>query len=152
MKEITVTNTLFDAAKPGDAICVTTNGILRHDGRAVMGADIAKAADTRFDLAGILGKSLMTIGNHAAFLKKCGGVAIFSFPTKNHWRDASDIKLIQRSAKELVQLKESFLVRSCYLPRPGCGCGGLDWPDVKAVLEPILDDSFIIVTSSRYDK
>ena len=30
--------------------------------------------------------------------------------------------------------------------RPGAGIGGLQWADVKAAIEPILDDRFTIVS------
>ena len=47
-----------------DAICVTTNGMIKNDGLAVMGAGIAKEADNRYKLARTFGQKLRETGNH----------------------------------------------------------------------------------------
>ena len=141
-----------------DAICVTTNGVVMRNGELVMGAGIAKEFRDRFPgLAGFLGEKVKDQGNHVyhSFEYPRGGkeTLVISFPTKNDWRADSNIKLIVRSAVELVEkIKEleqkhpdrSF--KTIALPRPGCGFGRLKWEQVKAVLEPILDDRFVIVT------
>ena len=44
-------------------VCVTTNGIIKRDGTAVMGAGIAKTANLRFKVAKKLADSLRTNGN-----------------------------------------------------------------------------------------
>jgi hypothetical protein len=45
----------------------------------------------------------------------------------------------------LVIIANQLNLSHIYLTPPGCGCGQLDWADVKAVIEPILDDRFIVV-------
>lgn len=132
------------------AVCVTTNGMVKRDGDAVMGAGIAKQANQLFKCSRTLGGLLTTHGNHVFNLGVVHAYGkfynLFTFPTKHDWRDGSDITLITQSAKELVQLCNQLNIHTCYLPPVGCGLGGLDWnTQVKPVLEPILDDRFIIV-------
>lgn len=144
---------LFTAAKNGEAICITTNGIVKRNGQAVMGAGIAKTAKERFTGIDIrLGQRLTLQGNHVY----CLGTSninenekfyIFSFPTKHNWRDDSDLQLIKQSCKELVALCNRKHITTCYLPKPGCKNGHLDWENqVKPVIEPLLDDRFIITS------
>lgn len=132
------------------AVCITTNGIVKRDGHAVMGAGIAKQANQMFNLSEKLGKLLKIHGNHTLYMGTVHAYgkfySLFTFPTKHDWRNNSDIMLITQSAKELVALCDKLNIHTCYLPPVGCGLGGLDWEtQVKPVLEPILDDRFIIV-------
>ena len=50
-------------------VCVTTNGIIKRDGTAVMGAGIAKTANLRFKVAEKLADSLRTNGNVVSDLR-----------------------------------------------------------------------------------
>jgi O-acetyl-ADP-ribose deacetylase (regulator of RNase III) len=71
---------------------------------------------------------------------------IVSFPVKHQWFDEkADIFLIRRSAKQLVDLANMTNWQTIAMPRPGCGNGGLDWEDVKPVIESILDDRFVVI-------
>lgn len=141
---------------PEDAVCITTNGIIRSDGRAVMGKGIAKTADIKFNMAPALAVGLRTYGNHAFYMgilkdRQTGrSMSVITFPTKHHWRDGSYLDLIEQSARELVLLCKQHNIRDCYLPCPGCAAGGLDWEtQVRPVIEPILtDDKFIIADTA----
>ena len=60
---------------------------------------------------------------------------IVNFPTKRHWRDDSRIEDIRLG---LANLRRQLLRReiaSVALPALGAGLGGLDWNDVKALIE-----------------
>ena len=130
-----------------EAVCITTNGMIKKNGMAVMGAGIAKEANERYNLAGTLAEYLRQYGNHAYILGKSNnGFYLISFPTKNHWKDNSNINLIKQSAYELITLCNYHNIKRCYLTPPGCSNGHLNWEyQVKPVLENILDDRFIIV-------
>jgi len=135
--------------KDADAICVTTNGIVKANGELVMGKGIALEAKQRCSyLSKRLGQLVTGLGNsvHPIGTEDC---IIFSFPTKHHYKDNSDIELIKKSAVELVEWINKMNFKVIYLPRPGCGCGGLNWKDVKKVLEPMLDDRFIVITNEN---
>jgi len=131
--------------QPSEAIiAVTTNGIVDKFQRLVMGRGCAQeAAALCPNLPRILGKLVADQGNHAHYVSEYN---IVSFPTKNHWRDNSDIELIRQSAREVVYLADQHGWTSVIIPRPGTGYGRLQWPDVKKVLEGILDDRFSIIT------
>lgn len=136
---------------PGDLRCITTNGTLRNNGNAIMGKGVALQARKRYpDIEVRLGILLRYYGNHVFNL----GDGLISFPTKNHWKDNSDIKLIARSAQELVflikNLDKNIPSRRVLMPRPGCGSGNLLWPDVKRVIQKILtDDRYIIISNIK---
>lgn len=125
-----------------DARCITTNGVIKKDGCLVMGAGIAKQAMIRYP--GIdkrLGELVKLFGNVPCYLPE---INIISFPTKNDWRDDSDLLLIEESARALKLLVDAHNFKRVVMPKPGCGLGKLDWKDVRNILLPILDNRFII--------
>jgi hypothetical protein len=141
-----------------DIICITTNGIVKTNGEAVMGGGIAKECANKFRYTPVtLGDKIKNSGNHVHQIHNPSdlfgaGPFIYSFPTKEHWRDKSLIPLIERSAKELVrqvdhleaELDDGSLM--VLVPRPGCGLGGLQWGQVKGAIEPIFDNRFFLVS------
>lgn len=141
-----------------DAAVVTTNGIVKKNGLAVMGAGIARSARDAFP--GIdkeLGYNLTVRGNHAYHMGtypyrhangKESNIRILTMPTKHDWRDKSDIQLIQQSCEELMVIANMLHLTNIYLPAPGCSNGQLDWESqVRPVIEPILDDRFTVVVN-----
>lgn len=64
---------------------------------------------------------------------------IISFPTKVHWMDPSKMSYIREG---LVNLKKVILelgIKSIAIPALGCGCGSLEWPDVKPEIVGALE-------------
>jgi hypothetical protein len=49
------------------------------------------------------------------------GSHLGTFPVKHHWREAADLDLIKRSARQLVELADRFRYQQLLIPRPGCG-------------------------------
>lgn len=126
-------------------IVITTNGSVRKDGACVMGRGVAKQAALKFPMLPFeLGKCLKSeFGNTVYMFMQ---YKILTFPVKHNWREKADLNLIEKSCKELV--KEAPRQDNIYMVRPGCGNGGLDWKDVKPVLEKYLDDRFTVVERS----
>ena len=88
MKEIT--GNIWDYHEQGHWIIITTNGVVKVNGEAVMGKGIALECKTRYpEVPRELGKSITEIGN---CLHHDGSRGLVFFPTKHHWRDKSDIK------------------------------------------------------------
>jgi hypothetical protein len=143
MKELTVN--MWDIS--ADAYCITTNGIIKANGCAVMGAGVALSAVRKFPGCDkYLGIRIKKMGHNVGVFYTADLTDLISFPTKYHWKDPSDIKLIEKSAKELIDLININKYNKVILPRPGCSNGGLDWKDVKKVIEPILDDRVVVVS------
>lgn len=128
-----------------EGLCVTTNGMIKNNGHAVMGRGIALQANNRYHVSAKLAEHLRKNGNVAADLGIYNGVHVLSFPTKHDWRDNSDIELIKESAKQLMIIADNLGLTTIYLPKPGCANGHLNWNDVKPVIDAILDDRFIVV-------
>lgn len=128
-----------------DAICITTNGIVSDytQKKLIMGAGIAKEAKDKFlGIDSLLGKYVNEWGNRCFYIKK---FKIISFPTKHHYKDDSDLNLIEKSCKELIEICDKFKLNKVSLPKVGCGLGNLNYElQVKPILEKYLDDRFTV--------
>ncbi|MGG4579694.1 MULTISPECIES: type II toxin-antitoxin system antitoxin DNA ADP-ribosyl glycohydrolase DarG [Alcaligenes] len=65
---------------------------------------------------------------------------IVNFPTKQHWRAKSKIEWIIDGLKDLRLFIEQNDIKSIAIPPLGAGNGGLDWNDVKPLIEKTLGD------------
>ncbi len=63
---------------------------------------------------------------------------IINFPTKRHWRAKSRIDDIEAGLQDLVRVLQERHVESVALPALGCGHGGLDWRQVRTLIEHYL--------------
>lgn len=63
---------------------------------------------------------------------------IINFPTKDHWRGASRIEFIRDGLVDLVAQVRRLGIRSIAVPPLGCGNGGLQWDEVR----PLIEDAF----------
>lgn len=132
MKEIQ--GNIWDFHEQG-YIVIPTNGFVKVNGECVMGRGLAKQASVRHpSIPGILGSQIVTHGNKVFELP----YQLYSFPVKHNWWEMADTKLIERSIKQLVDITRFHPERQVYIPRVGCGNGGLDWEIVKPILTPNL--------------
>lgn len=148
---INVKGNLFDQQ---GWLCITTNGFVKSNGRAVMGAGCAKYirdAVPMIDLA--LGKAIRQYGNVVRPIGSYNNNPVFSFPVKHNWWEHADPDLIRKSAQSLREYWLSCLdgnmenAFDVWIPRPGCGNGKLSYKDVEPILQSILlEDSFKIIT------
>jgi O-acetyl-ADP-ribose deacetylase (regulator of RNase III) len=73
---------------------------------------------------------------------------IINFPTKQHWRNPSEIEWIEDGLQDLVRFIREHKVKSIALPALGCGNGGLDWKSVRPLIESAmggLEDVQIVI-------
>lgn len=63
---------------------------------------------------------------------------IINFPTKDHWRSKSKLDYISMGLDSLVEDVLELGIASIAMPPLGCGNGGLDWQDVKPLIETKL--------------
>jgi len=156
----------FTFFEDGDTICVTTNGIVKSDGCAVMGAGIAEFVRDAFEKQKIdrrLGIYLLKYGNMSFYLGEYefplikdfemsqGKILrLASFPTKYHYKNKSSLKLIKKSVEEIIERANKFHMNLIYIPFPGGGKGKLKWSEVQPLLTP-LDDRFIVFSTEKSD-
>ena len=131
---------LWDVAKDAP-ICITTNGYIKYGGDLVMGRGCALQAKKRYPrLPFSLGERVKLHGNVPHVVHMDDGVTIISFPVKHNWWEKADKKLIRASLLTLNKMIGTEGFKRVYLPRPGCGNGGLDW---ETEVKPLLETNFI---------
>ncbi len=70
--------------------------------------------------------------------KLTGPRYIINFPTKRHWRGKSRIQDIESGLKALIAALREKQIRSVAIPPLGSGLGGLDWSEVRPVIEEAM--------------
>jgi hypothetical protein len=169
---IEITGDFWDVAEwqkyfnQSTGLVCTTNNTLTNDGKLVMGAGIAKDFKTLFPgLDERWGKILRNILNRYEYPNKAanhinpvlidlgapkGNIMpiwrLFAFPTKYHWKNPSDLRLIEHSAQQLTNLVDIMGLKHVLMTRPGCGNGGLSWDVVKPKID-YLDDRFVVINN-----
>ena len=61
--------------------------------------------------------------------------AILLFATKDHWRGKSKLEWIESGFINLKEQYQPWNLQSVAMPKVGCGLGGLEWVEVKSLLE-----------------
>lgn len=159
---------LYDA---GEIVCITTNGYVKRNGKAVMGRGTAYQAVQRWpNMPTLLGKSIRQAGNIVHLIRP----ELLAFPVKGTdgisdgtnvvthlrrrypkgdivpgWALKADLDIIRRSLAELAELREEYGWKQVYLPRPGCGAGELDWETQVRPLCREHGDWLIVVDRPR---
>ncbi len=138
----------WDLLNNFDALCITTNGFIKRDGRAVMGRGIAKEATLRVqNIQYKLANVIRTTGNSVGIITEYNNKPLIAFPVKHNWWEEADIELIKRSCIALIELLDQHTsIKSILLPRPGCGNGKLDWNYVKPIISELLDNRVYVVS------
>ncbi len=62
---------------------------------------------------------------------------IINFPTKDHWKFPSKLDYIYTGITELLIAVHDWKIKSVAIPALGCGLGGLDWAEVRPILEKL---------------
>jgi O-acetyl-ADP-ribose deacetylase (regulator of RNase III) len=63
---------------------------------------------------------------------------IINFPTKKHWRYPTRMEWVETGLEALKQVIQEKEIRSIAIPPLGCGNGGLNWSEVRPLVEAIL--------------
>lgn len=159
MQEINYSGNLFllPSNPNTEAAVVTTNGIIKRDGRLVMGKGIAGYSASHH--AGIdirLAEHVRKNGNtpadagtyhdaERAAMGIAACVRVLSLPTKDHWKDPSILRHIVDGCRGLMALADDLRLSRVYLPMPGCTNGGLSYKDqVRKAISLVLDDRFVV--------
>ena len=65
---------------------------------------------------------------------------IMNFPTKSHWRYPSKLKWIEMGLEYFVRNYKRRNIESIAFPKLGTNKGGLDWDEVKPIMEKYLNN------------
>lgn len=65
---------------------------------------------------------------------------VINFPTKKLWRQPSKLQYIRDGLVDLVAQIRTLDMKSIAIPPLGCGLGGLDWADVRPLIEGAFGD------------
>lgn len=79
---------------------------------------------------------------------------ILNFPTKDDWRKKSKLEYVELGLQMFVANYRLWGIRSIAFPRLGCDLGGLNWKDVRAVMEHYLsslEDLDVSIYSPSFD-
>ncbi len=151
---------------PWCTICIPSNGCVTKAGKAVMGKGVARQAAQRWrHLPAVVGRHISEWGNRVVFIEH----RVLAFPTKGigaistgsnvvkhlqrrfppgrtvpGWATRSTLQRIALSLEQLKVLHRLCGLGDVYLPRPGCGAGGLDWTSVQPLCKK-LEDWLIIM-------
>ncbi len=60
---------------------------------------------------------------------------IVNFPTKKHWSNPSKLEWIESGLKDLRRFLIEHKVQSVAIPALGAGLGGLNWKDIRRLIE-----------------
>jgi O-acetyl-ADP-ribose deacetylase (regulator of RNase III) len=77
---------------------------------------------------------------------------IINFPTKRHWKGKSRIEDIKSGLEDLVHIIREKNIKSIAIPPLGSGLGGLNWIEVKPLIEEALrgfNDLQVIIFEPR---
>lgn len=76
---------------------------------------------------------------------------IINFPTKKHWANPAQIAYICLGLNRFAKVYPEHNISSVSFPQLGCGVGGLDWRQVKPIMEHYLANLPIHVWIHIYD-
>lgn len=65
---------------------------------------------------------------------------LINFPTKQHWKAKSKIEYVRDGLVDFVSQVRNLGIKSVALPPLGCGNGGLDWSEVRPLIEESLNE------------
>jgi O-acetyl-ADP-ribose deacetylase (regulator of RNase III) len=77
---------------------------------------------------------------------------VLNFPTKKHWRNPSRLSYIDAGLQKFVSAYEQQGITEISFPRLGCGNGGLDWANVRPLMESYLSRLTIPVYIHDHEK
>lgn len=128
-------------AEDAEAIVNTVNCV------GVMGRGIAlqfkKAFPKNFNAYALACKQGQVKPGHM-FVFETGGLSnpkfIINFPTKRHWKGKSRIEDIESGLEDLVRVLKTNKISSIAVPPLGSGLGGLEWRQVRPLIEASLSN------------
>ncbi len=111
--------------------------------KGTMGNGLAKAMANRFpgleDYYKDLCKSKLLTPGKVGYWSVDPFKRILIFPTKDDWKNPSELSYIEDGLKAFVDSYERNGITAIVFPAIGCGKGGLDYQDVRKLLHQYLE-------------
>ena len=128
-----------------DVICIPTSDRIKN-AELVMESGLAlEAKESDSNLPHYLAHHIVDHGNVPCLFARDGKPHFCSLPVKFNYDRKPSIGLIVQSVKLMLALVNRHNFKKIALPRPECGAYGFDWErDIKPLIEPILDDRFVV--------
>lgn len=134
---MSVEETTGDIFKSGcDVITIPVNL------KGVMGKGLAKTFANRFPEFVSLYKTAIRDGylrKNVSCLIAYKGHRFLMFPTKDDWRNPSDVDDIRSTLVNLKKSLKTLKIHSLALPALGCGCGGVDYSEIKKLVLEVME-------------
>jgi len=116
--------------------------------RGVMGAGIAKAFRTRWPemyhgYRSLAEEGTLQPGGVYTYRGTPAYKAIFNLCSQERPGPDAKLRWIASSVANMVHIAEEEDILSIGIPRVGCGIGGLDWIEVRMLLETIANESSV---------
>lgn len=128
-------------------IVLPTNLSVNKNGNAIMGRGLAKQAADKFPkLSTKYGNVLKNdLGTHGVYI--FFDTRIIPCPVKKNYKDDADLKIIERSLKLIMDLRDGLKTKiKLLIPMLGCGFGGLMYEQVlPLLLEYCPKGSYIVI-------
>lgn len=128
-----VTGNIFDS--PAQVLTNTVNCV------GVMGAGLALEFKSRYPTMFDDYKARCDAGQvkpGTPYLWEDNRSQVLNFPTKRHWKDLSLLEDVEAGLRFLAEHYQDMGIHTLALPPLGCGLGGLQWKDVRALIEKHL--------------
>jgi O-acetyl-ADP-ribose deacetylase (regulator of RNase III) len=77
----------------------------------------------------------LVVGRVFVFEQASAPRYLINFPTKQHWKGALKPEYVRDGLVDLVAQVERLGIASIAVPALGCGLGGLEWSEVRPMIE-----------------
>ncbi len=77
------------------------------------------------------------------FVWEEGENVVFNLGTQKTWRTRAELWAVEKSLLSMLKEAERRKLTEIGLPRIGAGLGGLEWADVRSLLERLADSSSV---------
>lgn len=108
-----------------------------------MGKGIALQFKERYPSMYLEYKNLCKVGSFNlgdVFIYDTGNGFIFNLGTQKKWKTKADKDAIKTALQKMLSFASSHNVQNIALPKIGAGLGGLNWADVKDIIDDLNNE------------
>jgi hypothetical protein len=133
-----ITGNMWDIK--ADLYLATTNVVLNRNNELIMGVGSALEMKKRYpESPRLFGSVISNVGTQYGLII-LEQINIGAFQTKYHYRNNSDIELIELATNKLIQWCGEHPNKTVSMPFPGIGYGGLSVDTVLPIISTLPDN------------